>query len=96
MFPQQNGLVDPMEMPFFIGLSWVMKIKADIVFIKRNSLKNKKSFELTFLLCRWNKRNCGIVCFVKDNSRRSYYIRIFDMDRRMVIFDQEIYNQVGG
>ena len=44
MFPQQNGLVDPMEMPFFIGLSWVMKIKADIVFKKRKSLKKKKKF----------------------------------------------------
>ena len=24
MFRQQNGLVDPMEMPLFIGLSWVV------------------------------------------------------------------------
>ena len=30
MFRQQNGFVDPMEVPLTIGLSWVMKIKTDI------------------------------------------------------------------
>ncbi len=42
---------------------------------------------------RWNKRSCGVACFVKDNPRRSYYVRTFDMDRQMLVFDQEIYNQ---
>ena len=42
---------------------------------------------------RWNKRTCGVVCFVKDNLKRSYYIRVFDMDRQALVFDQEIYNQ---
>ena len=39
---------------------------------------------------RWNKRTCGVVCFVKDNLKRSYYIRVFDMDRQALVFDQEI------
>ena len=43
--------------------------------------------------CRWNKRNCGVVCFVKDNLKRSYYIRVYDMDKAALVFDQEIYNQ---
>ena len=30
MFQEQNGLVDPMEVPLPIGLSWVTKIKTDI------------------------------------------------------------------
>ena len=34
-----------------------------------------------------------MVCFVKDNLRRSYYIRVYDMDRTVLVFDQEIYNQ---
>lgn len=42
---------------------------------------------------RWNKRSCGVACFVKDNPRRSYYVRTFDMDRQMLVFDQEVYNQ---
>ena len=31
MFRQQNGLVDPTEVPLPIGLSWVTKIKTDII-----------------------------------------------------------------
>jgi len=42
---------------------------------------------------RWNKRTCGVVCFIKDNAKRSYYIRVYDMDRTLLVFDQEIYNQ---
>merc|ERR1719158_2074840 len=42
---------------------------------------------------RWNKRTCGVVCFVKDNLKRSYYIRVFDMDKQVLVFNQEIYNQ---
>ena len=42
---------------------------------------------------RWNKRTCGVICFVKDNLRRSYFIRVYDMDRMVLVFDQEIYNQ---
>ena len=34
-----------------------------------------------------------MICFVKDNLKRSYYIRVFDMDRQALVFDQEIYNQ---
>ena len=30
MFLQQNGLVDPMEVPLPIGLSWVTRLKTDI------------------------------------------------------------------
>ena len=43
---------------------------------------------------RWNKRSSGVACFVKDNTRRSYFVRIFDLDRgTMLVFDQELYNQ---
>lgn len=42
---------------------------------------------------RWNKRHCGVACFVKDNVRRSYFIRVYDMDHKTLVFDQEIYNQ---
>jgi len=42
---------------------------------------------------RWNKRVCGVVCFVKDNLRRSYFIRVYDLDNNTMVLEQEIYNQ---
>uniref|UniRef100_A0A3Q2FQJ7 WH1 domain-containing protein n=1 Tax=Cyprinodon variegatus TaxID=28743 RepID=A0A3Q2FQJ7_CYPVA len=27
----------------------------------------------------WMKRCCGVVCLVKDNPQRSYFIRVFDI-----------------
>lgn len=29
---------------------------------------------------KWKKELTGVVCFVRDNPRRSYFIRIFDID----------------
>jgi WH1 domain len=43
---------------------------------------------------RWNKRSCGVVCFVKDNLKRSYFIRVYDMDNHLLVFEQEVYNQL--
>ena len=28
---------------------------------------------------RWSKRCCGVACFVKDSSKRSFYIRVYDI-----------------
>lgn len=42
---------------------------------------------------RWSKRFCGVVCFVKDNPKRSYYIRLYDIKKDAIIWEQEIYNQ---
>ena len=39
MFLQQNGLVDPKEVPLPIGLSWVTRLKTDI----KKKKKKKKS-----------------------------------------------------
>ena len=35
---------------------------------------------------RWSKRCCGVVCFVKDNPKRSYYIRVYDPRVRIIFF----------
>lgn len=32
---------------------------------------------------RWTKFKTGVVCFVKDNVRKSYYIRLLEMTREM-------------
>lgn len=31
---------------------------------------------------QWSLQHTGVVCFVKDNPKRSYYIRLFDMKVR--------------
>ncbi|XP_070192688.1 actin nucleation-promoting factor WASL-like isoform X2 [Littorina saxatilis] len=41
----------------------------------------------------WNKRCCGVACFVKDNPKRSYFIRVFDIKKGQMIWEQELYNQ---
>ncbi|ESN91717.1 hypothetical protein HELRODRAFT_165783 [Helobdella robusta] len=42
---------------------------------------------------KWNKRYVGVATFIKDNGKRSYYIRVYDIDSRYLIWEQELYNQ---
>ncbi|XP_006811741.1 uncharacterized protein LOC102809815 [Saccoglossus kowalevskii] len=42
---------------------------------------------------RWSRKHCGVACFVKDNPKRSYFIRIFDIHKGYVVWEQELYNQ---
>lgn len=41
----------------------------------------------------WQKKCVGVVCFVKDNPRKSYYIRIVNLSQKSVVWEQELYNQ---
>ncbi|XP_062855051.1 actin nucleation-promoting factor WAS [Trichomycterus rosablanca] len=41
----------------------------------------------------WTLQHTGILCFVKDNPNRSYFIRLFDIKASKLIWEQEIYNQ---
>ncbi|XP_006819312.1 actin nucleation-promoting factor WASL-like [Saccoglossus kowalevskii] len=45
---------------------------------------------------RWTQQLCGVACFVKDNPKRSYFIRIYDIQnsyRYNMVWEQELYNQ---
>ncbi|KAJ4934758.1 hypothetical protein JOQ06_007540, partial [Pogonophryne albipinna] len=42
----------------------------------------------------WSLQQTGVVCFVKDNPQRSYFIRMFDMKMGRMVWEQEIYNQI--
>lgn len=44
---------------------------------------------------RWTKYKTGVVCFVKDNLRKSYYIRLLEMNAKgfTIAWEQELYNQ---
>uniref|UniRef100_A0A8C5N4P5 Neural Wiskott-Aldrich syndrome protein n=1 Tax=Leptobrachium leishanense TaxID=445787 RepID=A0A8C5N4P5_9ANUR len=39
----------------------------------------------------WVKRCCGVVCLVKDNPQKSYFIRIYDIKDRRQLYEQELY-----
>lgn len=41
---------------------------------------------------QWNLRHCGVLCFIKDNIKRSYYLRVFCLDRQSVVWEQELYS----
>lgn len=39
----------------------------------------------------WLKKCCGVVCLVKDNPQRSYFIRIYDIKDGRQLYEQELY-----
>ncbi|MGH0134454.1 UNVERIFIED_CONTAM: hypothetical protein FKN15_013542 [Acipenser sinensis] len=41
----------------------------------------------------WSRQHCGVVCFVKDNPKRSFFIRLYDLKEGILIWEQELYNQ---
>ncbi|XP_075041674.1 actin nucleation-promoting factor WAS [Mixophyes fleayi] len=43
---------------------------------------------------RWIKKSCGVLCVVKDNPKRSYYIQLFDITEEKMIWEQELYQQL--
>ncbi|CAL1534562.1 unnamed protein product, partial [Lymnaea stagnalis] len=42
---------------------------------------------------KWTKRFCGVACFVKDSSKKSFFIRVFDIKKHQMIWEQELYTQ---
>lgn len=42
----------------------------------------------------WVKQCCGVLCLEKDNPRRSYFIRLYNITEEKLIWEQEIYQQL--
>ncbi|XP_068602624.1 WASP actin nucleation promoting factor b [Brachionichthys hirsutus] len=42
----------------------------------------------------WSLQHSGVVCFVKDNPRRSYFIRMFDLKMGQQVWEQELYDEI--
>jgi hypothetical protein len=41
---------------------------------------------------RWFKQLTGVACFVKDNNRKNYFVRVFDLDTaHACVWQQELY-----
>lgn len=43
---------------------------------------------------KWLKRYTGALCFVKDNSKRSYFARLFCLVRYEMVWEQEMYDTI--
>ncbi|XP_072287445.1 actin nucleation-promoting factor WAS isoform X2 [Pyxicephalus adspersus] len=42
----------------------------------------------------WVKQCCGVLCLVKDNPKRSYFMRIYSIMEEKLIWEQELYQQL--
>lgn len=42
---------------------------------------------------RWSKQQTGVLCFVKDNPKRSYFIRLYDLKEEKMVWEQELFSQ---
>ncbi|XP_077428996.1 WASP actin nucleation promoting factor b [Vanacampus margaritifer] len=42
----------------------------------------------------WSLQHTGVVCFIKDNPRRSYFFRMYDLKAGRQLWEQELYNQI--
>ncbi|XP_054631408.1 WASP actin nucleation promoting factor b isoform X2 [Dunckerocampus dactyliophorus] len=42
----------------------------------------------------WSLQHTGVVCFIKDNPQRSYFIRMYDLKAGRQVWEQELYNQI--
>lgn len=42
----------------------------------------------------WIKRLSGIACFVRDSSKRSYFIRVYCIAKHELIWEEEMYESI--
>ncbi|XP_052737393.1 actin nucleation-promoting factor WASL isoform X1 [Bicyclus anynana] len=42
----------------------------------------------------WKKKDTGVLCLIKDNSKRSYFFRIYCLYRKTMIWEHEVYLQI--
>lgn len=41
----------------------------------------------------WQIKETGVACLVRDTTKKSYFIQVFSLRSRSMVFRQEIYNQ---
>ncbi|XP_067880354.1 actin nucleation-promoting factor WAS-like [Heterodontus francisci] len=42
----------------------------------------------------WTKCYTGVACFIKDNPKRSYFVRVYSLKEGKLVWEQELYNQI--
>lgn len=43
---------------------------------------------------KWNRFGMGVLCFIKDSMKRSYFMRLYCLRRKQTIWEQEIYDEL--
>lgn len=43
---------------------------------------------------QWIKKDTGVLCFVKDNSKKNYFFRLYCLKRGAMVWEHEIYNDM--
>ncbi|XP_050308358.1 actin nucleation-promoting factor WASL-like [Anthonomus grandis grandis] len=43
---------------------------------------------------QWLKRGTGVLCFVRDNSKKNYFFRLFSLKRNQMMWEHEMYNNM--
>lgn len=42
----------------------------------------------------WHKRQTGALCFVRDSSKRSYFIRLYCLVKCELVWEEEMYDAI--
>lgn len=42
----------------------------------------------------WMKQLAGVACFVRDSTKRSYFIRVYCMMKHELIWEEEMYRSI--
>lgn len=42
----------------------------------------------------WLYKETGVLCLVKDSNKRSYFFRLYCPERRKLLWEHEIYNDI--
>nr|CAH7750079.1 unnamed protein product [Callosobruchus chinensis] len=43
---------------------------------------------------QWVKKNTGVLCFVKDNTKRNFFFRLYCLKRNSKVWEHEMYNDM--
>ena len=78
---------------FFIILFTISKLRLISSVRQTQSLAAAVIQLYTAVSNQWQKRHCGVLFLIKDNIKRSYFLRVYCLDRQALLWEQEMYNQ---
>ncbi|XP_076256039.1 actin nucleation-promoting factor WAS-like [Rhynchophorus ferrugineus] len=43
---------------------------------------------------QWNKKDTGVLCFVKDNTKKNFFFRLYNLKKNILTWEHEMYNNM--
>lgn len=43
---------------------------------------------------QWIKKDTGVLCFVKDNTKKNYFFRLYNLKKNTLSWEHEMYNNM--